>query len=178
MNEQLRIRQLAGLSTDRSALLVGNKPINNSETIKQDLLPKVISLKESYNLLRKLAGIPVIEDEAAPEPIPEPEPTDSPAPEEGEPEEETLPAIIKKIAKAVEGKTGEELEESLMKVYNAGIEDGKKQALEDKETPPEGDLQPEPEGEGAEEENSDDIKEGVKVIMKGGSIGSKPSEGS
>ncbi len=49
----------------------------------------------------------------------------------GDEEEETLPKIVKKIAKKAVGKDVEELEDLIMKVYNAGHKDGEKAASEE-----------------------------------------------
>jgi len=240
MNEQLRLRQLAGLSTDRAVMEAGKDKFISSVKVKveppeglfakeskakivkwlktnhtdlqsamsslnfyinragknldadrkaelesaKDDLRAAFNVKESFdaNAFRRMAGLPQInirEEDAAPEASDTPSPDESTPPADSdtppaEDEEETLPAIIKKIAKSIQGKEGEELEAALMKVYDAGVTDGKKQAEEDKETPPEDGA---PEGETAEPEPEDEVTEGVKVILKGGSIGSKPSVG-
>lgn len=59
----------------------------------------------------------------------EEEPTEEPTEEELPP----LPEIVTTIAKQAEGKTGEELEDIINKVYDAGVQDGLAQAEEDKE---------------------------------------------
>jgi hypothetical protein len=120
-------------------------------------VPTVLSAGNSQsNEFRRLAGLPAL-------PIAEKEeaPAEEPKAEEGKEEEaeEDLPAIIKKIAKSIEGKTGDELEATLMKVYNAGHQDAEKEeAAEEK-------------GEDKEEE----VKEGASVVQKGGSIGEQPN---
>jgi hypothetical protein len=118
MSDILRLRQLAGLSTDRAALAKKSKKTE---------------LQESFDLLRKMAGIaPVLEKEEAEE-----EPADdAAAPAEGEEAEDDIPAIIKKIAKKAEGKTGEDLEGLLQKVYDAGFKDGVASTKEEKEEAP------------------------------------------
>lgn len=115
-------------------------------------VPTVLSAGNTQtNEFRRLAGLPAL-------PIAEKEeaPAEEPKAEEGK-EEEDLPAIIKKIAKSIEGKTGEELEATLMKVYNAGHSDAEKEE--------------EAEEKGADEE----VKEGASVVQKGGSVGEQPN---
>lgn len=50
-----------------------------------------------------------------------------------EEEEDDLPAIVKKLAKKAVGKEEEELEELLLKVYEAGYSDGQKDGKDDEE---------------------------------------------
>lgn len=212
MNE-LRIRQLAGLSTDRSVLEESKKKFIAKVEVKEEppeglfatgskgkivkwlksshkdlksamsslnfyinragkdldddrkavldaakeALTKAYEVKEDYNLLRRMAGLPQIEIPVVEDEDKEEEPKD----EEGKDkdEEEDLPSIIKKIAKSAEGKSGEELEELLMKVYNAGHSDAEK----------------EEEAEEKGDEEKEEVKEGASVIQKGGSIGEQPN---
>ena len=182
MSDILRIRQLAGLSTDRAAMALyeakkkqlsdvvakvevpegtftkkasaivktllklhdgdvgksikaltfymnrAGKDCENKEQLdaaKEQL--KARNLKESFDLLRKLSGMePIVEKKE------KAEGDDAEAPVEGDDEEaeEDIPAIIKKIAKKAEGKTGEDLEALLQKVYDAGFKDGQAEAAE------------------------------------------------
>ena len=102
------------LDADKKAELNGLK----------DQIKAAYAVKESFDLLRKMAGL-------APLPESKEEVEDSASDNaDGDDDEEELPAIIKKIAKSAEGKEGEELEDLLMKVYEAGQKDGKKQAEE------------------------------------------------
>ena len=82
---------------------------------------------EEMNIFRLRAGLqPLVEKK-------EEETPDDDAPAEGEEDkdakeedEDDLPSIVKKLAKKAVGKEEEELEELLMKVYEAGFSDGKK----------------------------------------------------
>lgn len=180
MSEILRIRQLAGLSTDRATMAVlegkkkqlsdvvakvevpdgtftkkagaivktllklhdgdvgksikalsfymnrAGKDCENKDQLdaaKEQLKAK--NLKESFDLLRKLSGMtPIVEKKE------KAEGDDTEAPADDEEAEDDIPAIIKKIAKKAEGKSGEDLEALLQKVYDAGFKDGQAEAAE------------------------------------------------
>lgn len=124
-----------GLDAERKAVLDSCK----------EALDKAYAVKESFDLLRKMAGIAIL-----PEAADEVEDSAGKGDEAGE-EEEELPSIIKKIAKSAEGKSGEELEDLLMKVYEAGKKDGKKEAEET---------------EGDEEAKEDKVEEAKKHKAK------------
>lgn len=98
-------------------------------------------LKESKmneNALRQLAGLPTLTEaqlnekkKAKAAPV---DPTDvvgdmAPADDAAAtPPADELPAIITKVAKKAEGKTGDDLVALIKKVYDAGVKDGVKQA--------------------------------------------------
>jgi hypothetical protein len=76
-----------------------------------------------------MAGLPVLEKKDGDADADDAEA----APAEGEEAEDDIPAIIKKIAKKAEGKSGEDLEGLLQKVYDAGFKDGVASTKEEKE---------------------------------------------
>jgi hypothetical protein len=187
MSELLRIRQLAGLSTDRSALALyegkkkkaedeaapaaaeapeglfasgkaakitkfckaagdlkgamalfkaGVKSVKGADEDRKAVfadakaaIEAAFAVKESFDLLRRMAGLPVLEKKDGDADADDAEA----APAEGEEAEDDIPAIIKKIAKKAEGKSGEDLEGLLQKVYDAGFKDGVASTKEEKE---------------------------------------------
>ena len=121
----------------------------------KELLKKHYEVKESaLAALRKMSGIPakpLTEDAADGDPTPEEqeaeakkadgEDGDNKDGKKNDNEEDDLPKVVTKLAKAVakkfgigdpkqEGKDVEELEELLLKVYEAGVKDGMKQKEE------------------------------------------------
>ena len=150
-----RLRQLAGMSTQSKPIVTEGfdslrklAGINTPSTVQS-----VASSSSIANDIRRLAGLPTVK--VIPE-AEEPTETTPPAAEETPPEdastetapEEDQPAIIKKIAKHLEGKTVEEIEAMLMKVYDAGKADAEKAEEETEEVPTE---KTEPESSESEE---------------------------
>jgi hypothetical protein len=216
MNDILRIRQLAGLSTDKASMILaegkkkkaedaapaleapeglfatgkaakitkfcktagdlkgamalfkaGVKSVKDADEDRKaefdaakEAITAAFAVKESFDILRRMAGLaPIVEKKEKAE---EESADDAPPAEGDEEAEEDIPAIIKKIAKKAEGKSGDELEDLLQKVYDAGFKDGIASTKEDADKPAEEDA---------------DVKEAVRVMQKGGSIGEKPGAG-
>jgi hypothetical protein len=150
----------------------------------KELLKKHYEVKESaLAALRKMSGIPakpLTEDAADGDPTPEEQEAaadkgegdnadkDGKKKKNNEEEEDDLPKVVKKLAKAVakkfgigdpkqEGKDVEELEELLLKVYEAGVKDGMKQKEEGSEG-----KEPKAEKEPKEEPKEEPVEEGYK----------------
>ena len=99
-----KLRRLAGINT------IGPKSITPGNS--------------QANQMRRLAGLPMLpESKEEGQPPEETEQTTSELPPEEGAEVEDQPAIIKKIASHLEGKSVEEIEAMLMKVYDAGKAD-------------------------------------------------------
>ena len=111
---------------NRAGKDVANK--DQLDAAKEQLKAK--NLKESFEFMRKIAGLPVLEKKEKAEEEPADDEGAAAEGEASEEEEETVPSIIKKIAKKAEGKTGEDLEVLLQKVYDAGFKDGQTEAAE------------------------------------------------
>jgi hypothetical protein len=127
----------------------GEKLENKAELEKaKEMLHAKVKM-EDINAVRRRAGLPIIVEKKDEDEELEmnddggEEKDDAKAEEE---EEEELPAIIKKIAKAMakkfgfgspeqDGKDVDDAEEMLMKVYQAGLKDGAKEGKEGKEKP-------------------------------------------
>ena len=187
MSDNLRLRQLAGLSTDRAALALyegkkkkeeaapaaeapaglfdsgkaakiakycktagdlkgamalfkaGGKSVHGADEDRKaefdaakEAITAAFAVKESFDLLRKMAGLPVLEKKEKADGDADADDAEA-APADGEEAEDDIPAIIKKIAKKAEGKSGEDLEGLLQKVYDAGFKDGVASTKEDAE---------------------------------------------
>lgn len=131
-----RLRQLAGLQTEsKPKITEGFDSLRKMAGINTPVSTSPASLSISANDIRRLAGLPAIRS------IPEAEEKSDTPPEENttptdveqtpEAEEDSQPAIIKKIATHLEGKSVEEIEAMLMKVYDAGKADAEKAAEEE-----------------------------------------------
>jgi|SRR5579859_224655 len=106
------------------------------EKAKAALEKKIAAMKEEVEGVARRAGI-ILEKKSEPEDM-EPDMDmgdgdEAPKAKGDDEEEESLPKIVKKIAKKAVGKDVEELEELIMKVYSAGHKDGEKEASEKKE---------------------------------------------
>src|SRR5271167_293657 len=102
------------------------------EKAKAAIEKKIAAMKEEVEGVARRAGI-ILEKKSEPEDMePDMDMGDEEAPKaKGDEEEETLPKIVKKIAKKAVGKDVEELEDLIMKVYNAGHKDGEKAASDE-----------------------------------------------
>lgn len=114
------------------------------------------ALKESVefddvNVFRARAGLPLLEKKEETEQE-EDVPEDNDKEDKESDDEEDLPSIVKKLAKKAVGKEEEELEELLMKVYQAGLADGEKSKEENSEE------------ELPDDENADDKKPKEKDV--------------
>lgn len=112
---------------------------NADELEKAKELLKDKEAKAKMNEVRSLAGLPLLREDAADgDGDGDADDSSSESKKDGEDEEETIPSIVKKIAKKAEGKSADELEDLIMKVYDAGMKDGRKAAEEEQEGGEEG----------------------------------------